>query len=149
MPRRKGKIRMWMVIVIIGGVIAAIPAAGLLLTAPGRRELRELAIDPVDFSKLRDGTFVGDYIGAKDHFRDAKVRVTISGGHISDINILKGALDKNKEPAKLSGGLSMADLFENVMESQSLQVDVISGATLTSKAHLKALEHALEQAQMK
>jgi uncharacterized protein with FMN-binding domain len=40
-------------------------------------------------------------------------------------------------------------LFRHVIESQSLQVDVISGATLTSKAHLKALENALEQAETK
>ncbi|HHV58206.1 MAG TPA: FMN-binding protein, partial [Firmicutes bacterium] len=36
-----------------------------------------------------------------------------------------------------------------VIKSQSLQVDVISGATLTSKAHLKAVENALEQAEIK
>lgn len=34
-----------------------------------------------------------------------------------------------------------------VGSSQTLEVDVISGATVTSKAHLKALENALEQAQ--
>jgi uncharacterized protein with FMN-binding domain len=33
------------------------------------------------------------------------------------------------------------------LSSQSLQVDVISGATLTSKTHLKALEDALKKAQ--
>lgn len=46
-------------------------------------------------------------------------------------------------------GISIGDLFRHVIESQSLQVDVISGATLTSKAHLKALENALEQAKRK
>ncbi|WP_368487958.1 FMN-binding protein [Clostridium sp. BJN0013] len=39
----------------------------------------------------------------------------------------------------------MEDLFQKVIELQSLQVDIISGATLTSKAHLKALENALKQ----
>ncbi|QAT63508.1 FMN-binding protein [Acidilutibacter cellobiosedens] len=39
-------------------------------------------------------------------------------------------------------------MFDNVVKSQTLQVDVINGATLTSKVHLKALENALKQAQM-
>jgi uncharacterized protein with FMN-binding domain len=40
-----------------------------------------------------------------------------------------------------------AKLFDRVIEAQSLQVDAISGATLTSKAYLKAVENALEQAE--
>ncbi|KTD85658.1 FMN-binding protein [Paenibacillus etheri] len=70
-------------------------------------------------------------------------------GQIFDIKILKGALDKNGNLLKLKGGISIGDLFRHVIESQALQVDVISGATLTSKAHLKALENALEQAKTK
>ncbi|MNW05080.1 FMN-binding domain protein [compost metagenome] len=90
---------------------------------------------------------MGQFTGTKDHFRDTKVQVTVTAGQISDIQILKGALDKNGEPLELKSGLSIADLFNHVIKSQSLQVDVISGATLTSKAHLKALENALKQAQ--
>ncbi|WP_217492822.1 FMN-binding protein [Bacillus sp. FJAT-27264] len=122
---------------------------GILSSAPGRREVEELTIGVMDFQKLRDGIYVGEYIGTKDHSRDTKVRARISEGRISDIIILKGALDKQGTPAKLNGGLSIGDLFGKVMKSQSLQVDVISGATLTSKVHLKALENALEQARTK
>lgn len=146
--RRKGKIKMWIVILIIIGVIVVTLVSGLVFSAPGRREVQELIITDVNFKKLRNGSYEGEYIGIKDHSRDTKVQVTISEGKISDIKILKGALDKEGKPAELTGGLSVGDLFGNVIESQSLQVDVISGATLTSKAHLKALENALEQAQM-
>jgi uncharacterized protein with FMN-binding domain len=38
-------------------------------------------------------------------------------------------------------------LYDRVIESQSLQVDTISGATLTCKARLKAVENALIKAQ--
>jgi len=58
-------------------------------------------------------------------------------------------VDKEGKPAKLTGGQSIADLFGDAIKSQTLQVDVISGATLTYKTHLKALENALEQAQVK
>lgn len=103
----------------------------------------------MDFKKLNDGVYLGEYIGTKNHSRDTKVQAIISGDKISDIEILKGALDKEGKPSELTGGLSIGDLFDNVIKSQSLQVDVISGATLTSKTHLKALENALEQAQTK
>jgi uncharacterized protein with FMN-binding domain len=147
--KRKGKIRVWIVILVILGVIAVVTVGGILTSAPGRREVQELIIDEVNFKKLRDGTYIGEYSGTKDHSRDTKVQVTISSGEISDIKILNGALDEEGKPAKLTGGLSVGDLFDNVVKSQSLKVDVISGATLTSKAHLKALENALEQAQTK
>jgi len=39
------------------------------------------------------------------------------------------------------------DLFDNVEKSKSLDVDTISGATLTAKIHLKALENALKKAE--
>ncbi len=38
-------------------------------------------------------------------------------------------------------------LNDRVIESQSLQVDTISGATLSSKAYLQAVENALLTAQ--
>lgn len=145
--RRKGRLSVWIVILIVIGAIAAALGGGILFSAPGRREIRELAIADVNFRKLRDGTYVGEYIGTKDHSRDTKVEVLISAGQIADIHILKGALDKENNPAKLTDGLSVDDLFDNVIGSQTLQVDVISGATLTSKTHLKALENALKQAQ--
>jgi uncharacterized protein with FMN-binding domain len=58
-------------------------------------------------------------------------------------------VDKEGKPVKLAGGQSIADLFGNAIKAQTLDVDVISGATLTCKAHIKALENALEQAQKK
>ncbi|EPY2274662.1 FMN-binding protein [Clostridium sporogenes] len=149
MARRKGKIRVWIVALVILGVIAVVLVGGILFSASGRREVQELTIDAVDFKKLRDGTYVGEYSGTKDHSRDTKVQVIISEDKISDIKILKGALDKEGKPAELTGGLSIGDLFDNVIKSQSLQVDAISGATLTSKVHLKALENALEHSQTK
>ena len=38
-------------------------------------------------------------------------------------------------------------LYARVIQAQSLQVDTISGATLTSKAYLQSVENALLQAQ--
>jgi uncharacterized protein with FMN-binding domain len=79
--------------------------------------------------------------------RDASVEVTISGGEVTSIRLLKGGLDGDGNPAEIGDGKTILDLYDDVLAQESLQVDGISGATLTSKAHLKALENALSQAQ--
>lgn len=140
------RIRVWHIILIILGlgILGAIIA--LLADTPERQALKMLTIEKIDFTNLQDGVYVGEYKGRKNHFRDATLEVTISNRKITDIKILKGALDSNGNPVKMKGGMTMDILFQKVIKSQSLQVDTISGATLTSKAHLKALEKALKQA---
>ncbi len=85
------------------------------------------------------------YHGTKESFRNATVEVTISSSKILEINILEGALDNDRQAAVLTS--KMDDLFQSVIESETLKADTVTGATLTSKAHLKALENALKQAQ--
>ncbi|WP_410768813.1 FMN-binding protein [Fontibacillus sp. BL9] len=143
--RRKIKIRRIILLVLSVAVLGTVIA--LLADAPARRELRYLAIGDVDFTRLRDGTYIGEYAGTKGSSRNATVEVTISGGRITEITILKGALDSDGNAVELTDGMTIDDLFQKVLETESLQVDAISGATLTSKAHLKALENALKHAQ--
>ncbi|AIQ51906.1 FMN-binding protein [Paenibacillus sp. FSL R7-0331] len=146
--RRSGNKKRTFVLVILG-LIAVITLTGMLYDAAGRREIRQLSIGAIDFSKLQDGSYTGEYSGTLNHLRDAEVQVTVSAGRVSEIRILKGAVDKTGKPLELKEGLSIVDLFGTVLQRQSLLVDAISGATLTSKTHLKALEHALEQARIK
>ncbi len=101
----------------------------------------------IDFATLIDGTYVGAFQGVKGNLRDATVEVTVLNGELTSFRILKGAVDEQGAPTDLGNGLTIIDLFKRVQETGSLQVDVISGATLTSNAHLKALETALLQAQ--
>ncbi|WP_027629143.1 FMN-binding protein [Ruminiclostridium cellobioparum] len=145
--RKKGKIKVWIVILVIIGVIGIALLGGIMGTEPGRREIKNLTINDINFKNLRDGTYVGEYKGKKDSFRNTRVEVTVSSGRVTGIKVLKGALNKEGKPAEInSKGSTVEDLFEKVIETQSLQVDVISGATLTSKTHIKAVENALEQA---
>lgn len=143
--KRKGKSKMWIIVVV--AILGVAMLGGILADAPGRNEIKELTFSNLKLKNLRNGTFVGEYKGTKSKSRDTKVEITVSEGEISDIKILKGALDKDGKPAKLTGGRSVNDLFSNVVQSQTLEVDVISGATLTSKTHLKALENAIEQSE--
>lgn len=134
-------------ILVLLGIIVAVLGSALLFTEGERREARNLPIAAINFKQLQDGVYVGEYAGGKYRWRATKVQTTVSDGEVTDIELLKGALDKTGQPAELNQSLSIKDLFNRVVDSQSLQVDVISGATLTSKAHLKAVENALLQAQ--
>lgn len=142
----KKKFKILLCLLIILGLVVLSGVIALLADAPLRQELKTLTIGSVDFAKLQDGTYVGEYKAVKGKSRNATVEVTISGNKITKISILKGALGSNGKPAKLAEGMTIDDLFQRVIELESLQVDAISGATLTSKAHLKALEKALKQA---
>lgn len=96
--------------IIIVGMITLILVGGILASAPGRREIQNLVINSVNFNNLRDGTYVGEYKGTKDSFRNTQVEVTILGGKISNIKILKGALDKDGLPIAVAQMVAIQSL---------------------------------------
>ncbi|MEL4106653.1 FMN-binding protein [Oscillospiraceae bacterium WX1] len=145
---RKGKSKVWIVLLVIVGVIVIGLSVVMIASEPGRREAMNVTIGNVDFKRLRDGVYIGQYTGVKDHLRDTKVEVTISSGEITDIKVIEGALANEKQTTEVRNGQTINDLFARVIQSDSLQVDVISGATISSKVHLKAIENALEQAEI-
>lgn len=133
---------------MLGWVIAIVVLAGLA-TAGGvgwsrlmkeHREARSLPLDAVDFSRLSDGTYHGAYEGGMYKWRANECDVTVVNGRVTDIQ-----LAGSKDP----GGKNTQhqSLYDRVIQAQSLQVDTISGATLTSKAYLQAVENALVPAQ--
>jgi uncharacterized protein with FMN-binding domain len=140
---------MWITLLVILGVIVVGLGITMLVFEPGRREALNLTVRPVDFKDLRDGTYIGEYKGTKDSMRNTKVQVTVASGTVTEIKVVGGTQANEKQTADIRNGLSIDDLLHTVMDAQSLQVDVISGATITSKVHLKAVENALAQAEAK
>jgi uncharacterized protein with FMN-binding domain len=136
--RRKGKSKMKvLIIVLIILIILGIGGAiGWLFVSKEHREARNLPLNAVDFTKLKDGTYTGEYEGGMYKWRANKVQVTVSSGKVTDIELISPS-----DPSK--NGVPPEELYNRVIESQSLQVDAISGATLTSKAYLQAVENAL------
>ena len=140
---------MWIVVLVIIGVIVAGLGITMLVFEPGRKEAMNLTIDTVDFRHLRDGVYTGEYKGKKDSLRNTKVEVTVDSGNVKEIKVVGGAQANEKQTAEIRQGQSINDLLNRVIQNKSLDVDVISGATITSKVHLKAVENALEQAETK
>lgn len=138
--KAKRKVRGRVVLLVVVGVFALGMGGMLLAAEPGLREARELVIADVDFASLRDGSYQGAYQGVKDSLRDTTVQVTVASGRVTGIQVTGGAM-ANEPSLRLLGGL-----LDRVVQAQSLQVDVVSGATVSSQVLLKAVENALSQA---
>lgn len=140
--KRKGKSKMfgWIIgIVLVGlGVGGAI---GWSKLSKEHLEAKNLPLNAIDFGKLRDGTYTGSYEGGMYKWRESEVEVTVSSGRVTKIKLVKNKENQTSEYTD--------KLFNRVIEAQTLQVDVISGSTLTSKAYLQSIENALIQSQSK
>ena len=138
----KGKRKMsgWIIFLIIIVVLGVGGSIGWSFLSKEHNEAKNLSLNSVDFSKLNDGTYTGEYEGGMYKWRVNKVQVTVTSGKVSDIKLLNSS-----DPGKDNTQQDVLD--DRVIKAQSLQVDTISGATLTSKAYLKAVENALKQAQ--
>lgn len=101
----------------------------------GEKAVAAIEIHPVDLNGVADGSYTGTY-DAK--LVKAKVSVTVSGGKITDIQLLEHVNGQ---------GQNGEGVIPEVLDQQTVSVDVISGATLSSKTILKAIENALTQGQ--
>ena len=130
--RRKTALITMLVIVV---VFAAAFLVGWNWIEKEHSVMRDMKFEDIDISKIDDGVYEGYYEGGTYGWRENRVSVTVKGGKIESIDVIY-----SKE------GLSAEftdELNENVMDSQSLDVDTVSEATLTSKGYLKAVENAL------
>ena len=133
--------RAWMIVVpAIVSVFAMGGWFGWSKIEREHREARSLTLDAVDFGRLNDGVYHGSYEGGMYRWRVNECDVTVRDGRVVDIQ-LAGSGDPGAE------NTDYMDLYARVIEAQSLHVDAISGATLTSKAYLQAVENALIAAQ--
>jgi len=130
----------WLIALTVVAVLGAAGGIGWSKLSKEHREARSLPLNAVDFSKLNDGTYHGAYEGGMYKWRANECQVTVSSGKVTDIRLVG-----SKDP----GGKNTQHeaLYDRAIQAQSLQVDTISGATLTSKAYLQAVENALVQAQ--
>lgn len=98
------------------------------------KQVAALTISNIDLSKIQDGDYSGSY---KIFPVEVEVKVTVKDHKIVGIQLIKHTNGQGT-PAEIIPG--------KVIESQSLAVDVVSGATSSSKVILKAIETAISGA---
>ncbi|MGI6559347.1 MAG: FMN-binding protein [Limnochordia bacterium] len=115
------------------GLVLLLLAVGIYVAVlyPYQRAISEMTIGEVDLRQVPDGIYEGS---ADAVLVAAKVRVIVEDHRIIKIDLLRHNHGR--------GGAAEA-LLAKVEEAQSLQVDLVSGATASSKVILKAIEDAL------
>lgn len=99
----------------------------------GMEDAKAIQINSVDLSIVEDG----DYIGSFDLTRwSNEIKLTVKDHKIIALDVVDDVMFKMDEVTKA--------LFDRVIQNQSLDVDIETGATITSHAYLKAIENALK-----
>jgi uncharacterized protein with FMN-binding domain len=91
---------------------------------------------------FRDGAFTG--ADAPNEYGDVVVEVVVSNGKISDIKAL--ALPSDRERSIQLSAYVAPLLHDEVLTAQNAQIDMVSGATLTSNSYAESVQSALDQA---
>ncbi|EEG78659.1 FMN-binding protein [Dethiobacter alkaliphilus] len=124
------RIKWWMIVMAL---VLLFPLSIGFSVWQGIREIQQMEVYDVSLTELADGIYTGrqDTTGIK-----VEVSVDVSDGRITAIDILEHENGR---------GSDAEVIVDDVIAAQSLSVDSISGATLSSTVILKAVEEALLQ----
>lgn len=96
------------------------------------KNVKNISVSMPDLSNVQDGNYIGEYSITPVH---VKVEVSVNNHQITDISILQH--DNGL-------GSTAESIVNDIVEEQSLDKDAVSGATVSSKCILKAVENAIE-----
>ena len=94
-------------------------------------------------SGLVDGTYQGST--ASTEWGPVQVQITVAGGQITDAQAIDYPTGNSRDEQINSYAIPM--LNSEVLDAQDAQIDMVSGATVTSGGYLDSLQSALDQAQ--
>lgn len=121
------------VILIVVGILAVVAGSLAAFVLLGKSQTLDQSVGTISLNEKADGTYDGSYSG----FRwSNEVKVQVADHRIVDIQVAK--------PQVFATTQTIDAIKQRVLDAQSLDVDVISGATVDSKAFLKAVENALK-----
>lgn len=112
-------------------------SAGILLyygTQSFKQEIDSMQIKNIEISRIEDGVYVGEYFPTI--YVGAKVEVAVEYGNITRITLIEHRYGRGKEAEAIT---------DRVISAQSLEVDTVTGATVSSKVILKAIDNALSK----
>lgn len=115
----------------LGGFILLMGVVGLLLMI-GQSAVKDSSVSAIDFRALEDGVYTGHFDGGR---WTNTVRVTVASGRLTAIEVVKDV--------RFASARIREEVIEKILSRQSLEIDATSGATVTTKAYVKAVENAL------
>lgn len=114
-------------------VICCVMGINYLISIKNYKEkVNNIVIKNVDLTNKEDGKYIGEFDA---DVISAKVEVEVKNHKIENIYLLQHKNERGKKAEVVT---------QKVVDSQSLNVDTISGATNSSKVILKAIQNALD-----
>lgn len=110
------------------------------MPSPGASATPKATPSPAGLS----GTFTGSDF--PNRFGDVAVRVVVANGKITDVQAVQLPSDRARSAyiSQVAGPM----LRSEVLQAQSANIDIVSGATYTSQSYAQSVESALQQAHM-
>jgi uncharacterized protein with FMN-binding domain len=95
-------------------------------------------------STYKDGTYTGST--ASNQYEDIQVAITVSNGKITNVTTPTVNSDSNHSAQINSDAIPQLD--QQVLSSQSAQIDGVSGASYTTQSYTQSLQAAIDQAKV-
>jgi len=121
------------VLLIVGGIVLVILLGLFLTVTNGLSRGKNVVLDGVDLSEMPNGAYLGTY--------DFKRWSNTVNVHVKDHQIT--AIDIVQDITGAGITDCSGEMFRRVIDAQDTRVDTVTGATVTAKAYLKAIEDAL------
>jgi uncharacterized protein with FMN-binding domain len=115
-------------LIVVIAFVAVVVIAGFSYAGALRKAADKTVIAPLNLSGVADGTYTGSAVIM--HVKP-QVSVTVAGGRIASIT----------SSASVAGNIE--PMVNRIIAAQSLDVDGISGATITTKAVKAAVSDAV------
>jgi len=96
-----------------------------------QRNIENITFKNIEMTDVEDGTYIGEYDAGYIY---AKVEVRIENGSIVSINLIEHRNEKGEDAETI---------LEDIVATQYLEVDTVSGATNSSNVIKKAIENAI------
>jgi uncharacterized protein with FMN-binding domain len=124
-------------------VARANPLPSPSATAPAAPAVTAPASPTAVFTGVyRDGEYVGQ--AADAYFGLVQVKAVVQGGKITRVQFLD--FPQDRRTSQRINSFATPRLVTEAIRAQNSQVDIISGATLTSEAFMESLQSALDSA---
>jgi uncharacterized protein with FMN-binding domain len=97
---------------------------------------------PSASSKSTTSTVTGDV--AQTQWGPVQVKLTLQAGKITDVSVVQYPNGNHRDVEINDYALPV--LIDETVQAQSAQIDMVSGATVTSDGYIRSLQSALDQA---
>lgn len=125
-PKKNGRQRFWGIITVFILLIALAAATLVALPKPLR-----VSDSSYDLMALADGAYQGQ---CDNGLVFVRVEIKVENHRLADARILEHRNGR---------GRAAETIADSVVDNQSIEVDAVSGATISSQTILKAIENAL------